>query len=222
MSKQNKLLKEIEKLPVKVLAFDIDGTLYPNRKLYFLFFFVLLRQPRFQIAFKNVRKKIRKVDTEGKPFRKAQAELMAEELKITPEEAYIKLEEKLYSRMSKKYKILKPFKNLRNFLEEANAKGYKLYAMSDFPIGKKLESLGLEDLFEESFCTEDTGRLKPDIIPFKKLLEISKVEPHQIIYFGDSYEKDIVGASNAKMHTAHITRSKKSGPLAEIVYKNYK
>ena len=48
---------------------------------------------------------------------------------------------------------------------------------------------------------EDTGKLKPSKLPFKKALKELKVKPSECLMVGDRPERDIKGASSLGMKT---------------------
>lgn len=206
---------------IKVAAFDIDGTLYPNYQMYIWGLPQIIFHPKLIHAYNQVRKEIRKVSTEGERFSDAQARLMAVHLEILTSTAAQKVERHLYRPWGRQTKIIKPIKGLRPFLEALKQKGIVLYALSDFPVGKKLEYLGVADLFTKSLCSEDFGRLKPDPQPFYALQKVAKVDFDKILYFGNSYEKDIEGAGNVGMKTAYISKRLKKGQSSHIVFQNY-
>jgi len=54
--------------------------------------------------------------------------------------------------------------------------------------------------------SDDWGVSKPDVAFFDKLIEVSGLEPHEIIYVGDRLDNDIAPAATAGLLTALIRR----------------
>lgn len=206
---------------IRAAAFDIDGTLYPNYQMYIWGIPQMILCPRLLFAYNEVRKEIRNIKTDGEKFSDAQARLMAVRLETLTSRAAEKVERCLYRPWSFQTRIIRPVKGLREFLESLKKRGIALYALSDFPVGRKLEYLGVSDLFGKALCSEDYGRLKPDAAPFKALQKAANVPFSQILYFGNSYDKDIAGARAVGMKTAYITRKKGKEKAADIVFRDY-
>lgn len=206
---------------IQAAAFDIDGTLYPNYQMYVWGLPQMLFCPRLLHAYNEVRKEIRRTDTTGEKFTDAQARLMAVRLETLTSRAAEKIERCLYHPWAVQTRIIRPVRGLREFLTALRKKGVPLYALSDFPVGRKLEYLGVADLFTKALCSEDYGRLKPDPAPFLALRKAADVPASKILYFGNSYSKDIVGARSVGMRTAYITRKPRADRPADLVYRNY-
>ena len=201
---------------IRAAAFDIDGTLYPNWQMYIWGFPQILFHPRLLHAYVQTRKEIRKIDMKNEKFEDVQARLAAVKLELLPSHAAEKIENRLYQPWAKQTRIIRPVRGLRPFLEELKTRGVALYALSDFPVGRKLEYLGVEAL-----CSEDYGRLKPDPAPFKALQKTAGVPFGEILYFGNSYDKDVEGARSVGMKTAYIASRVKKGQTADLIYQNY-
>lgn len=206
---------------IRAAAFDIDGTLYPNWQMYIWGFPQILFHPRLLHAYVQTRKEIRKIDMKNEKFEDVQARLAAVKLELLPSHAAEKIENRLYQPWAKQTRIIRPVKGLRPFLEELKTRGVALYALSDFPVGQKLNYLGIDDLFEKALCSEDYGRLKPDPAPFKALRKTAGVPFGEILYFGNSYDKDVEGARSVGMKTAYIASRVKKGQTADLIYQNY-
>ena len=67
---------------IKAVAFDLDGTLYPEYRMLFPTLSVALRHPKLLYYFSRVRKEIR-LKSDNTNFRRTQAELLAKYLKTT-------------------------------------------------------------------------------------------------------------------------------------------
>jgi putative hydrolase of the HAD superfamily len=68
--------------------------------------------------------------------------------------------------------------------------------------------------------SEKIGALKPSPVVFEALRDALGVEAGEILYVGNSLRSDIVGAHNAGMKTAWL--SKKSAPEADFSFTNYR
>ncbi len=208
-------------MEIKAVAFDIDGTLYPNASMYLRsapFFLTHLRQ--FS-CFSRVRKEIRTMRP-VRNFKEIQAQLFAKYMGIPEEKAKRIIENSFYKRWESTFRYVKPFPNIKEILSDFKAAGLKLGVMSDFPVDRKLRLLGLDDYWDCMFSSEDTGYLKPEPEPFLALAECLKIPPANILYVGNNYEYDIIGAKNAGMLTAHLTKKPISGGKADISFFDYK
>lgn len=83
--------------------------------------------------------------------------------------------------------------------------GLGLAVVSDAP---KLEAwlrlcyLNLHHVFDHVVTFEDTGERKPGPAPFRRVLKLLNIDPHQALMVGDWAERDIVGAKKVGMKTA--------------------
>ena len=64
---------------------------------------------------------------------------------------------------------------------------------------KKLETAGIDSLFDTIVVSEEAGKNKPDPAVFLKACKELNVKPEEVMFVGDSFEKDIMGAYNLKM-----------------------
>ena len=100
---------------------------------------------------------------------------------------------------------LKPFPHVSATLMELVKNGVKLAVLSDAPIREawlRLSYIGFHHMFDHVVTFDDTGRRKPDPLPFRHVLDLLRVEPEQAIMVGDWAERDMVGASAVGMKTA--------------------
>ena len=204
---------------IKGVAFDIDGTLYPNRQMFQLSLSSFISNPVLVYHFSKARKEIRRID-EIKDFRRTQAEIIARTMKADPEKIYKRVETRLYGKWEQAFRFLKPFNGLRDFVEELKKRGFKLGVLSDFPPQKKLSYLGLEGFWDTAFSSEEVNYLKPRPEPFLELASRMELPPESILYIGNNYDYDIIGASSVGMKTAYLSE-KKYAPPADIVFSSY-
>ena len=108
-----------------------------------------------------------------------------------------------YKRAKEGHMTLYP--HVRLTLTELMKMGIKMGVVSDaprLPVWLRIVGLGLHHYFENVVTFDDTGERKPSPRPFKKIMQMMKVEPSESIMVGDWAERDIVGAKNSGMITA--------------------
>lgn len=210
---------------IKAVIFDIDGTFYPNWRMNIMTLPVVLRNIRLFSAFANVRKELRaNPDMKVDDFYHVQAELTAKKLGQPVKDIRKKIERDIYIEWTASLKKVKPFDNVREVIQELHNRGLKIACLSDFPILDKLKYFNLHDLFEGSaYSCEDCGHLKPHPDAYKYVMGHVGVEPKEILYVGNSYPYDIVGAKEAGMYAAHISKKEIQGLItADFTFNNYK
>lgn len=204
---------------LRAIAFDIDGTLYPNWVMHLRSIPFFLSRPRLIWNFGRVRKDIRKQESIT-DFYQRQAEMLAERMRWTPEKAREVINRDFYGSWEKIFVQMKTFPGVRESLDAFREKGLKLAAMSDFPPGNKLSYLGLENLWDVIFSSQDTGYLKPHAQPFLETAKRLGEKPENILYVGNSYPYDVEGARAAGMVTAHIGKPRQKDP-ADFEFRHY-
>lgn len=211
---------------IKAVAFDIDGTLYPNWRLYIRIGGYFLKNLKFFLAYNKVRDTLHR--TAVLPdFFEFQARLLSHELKISVEEAHEKIDTIVYTGLKKYFPKVKPFKYIEECLQELKAHGLKLAILSDFPPEQKDNLWGFLPYFDVVLGSEACGALKPSIYTFGVLADKLELEPHEILYVGNSIRSDIKGANEAGMKSAYIMPLKrkifnKKLKIADISFKTYR
>ncbi|MCL2808933.1 MAG: HAD family hydrolase [Treponema sp.] len=194
---------------IKGIAFDLDGTLYPNYRLNIKLIPFILKEWNLLSAFGKARKIIRKEQesTDAPPipdFYNYQIEITAKLLSVPPAPLKEKIERLIYRGWEPLFKKVKLFKGARETLEVFKKEGYKLGLLSDFPPETKLEYLGINGIWDAVHCSERCGALKPHPLSFIKLAQAMSLPPENIIYVGNSRSYDVAGAAKAGMKTAWI------------------
>jgi putative hydrolase of the HAD superfamily len=69
---------------------------------------------------------------------------------------------------------------------------------------RKLETMGLYDLFSCIVLSEVIGIRKPDPAIFQKAASLIHMKPAECLYVGDSYAYDVIGAKNAGMQACWL------------------
>jgi putative hydrolase of the HAD superfamily len=198
---------------IDAVAFDLDGTLYPNYRFYLRLIPFILRERRLLWAMGKARGMIRnpgrrEADNRGHLYNRfydTQARFMAEILKSDPGEVKEKTERLIYRGWEPLFRKVKLFPEVKETLAAFREGGLKLGLLSDFPPDQKLEYMNLSGLWDTVLCSEDSGRLKPDPAPFIALAERLGLPPGRILYVGNSVSYDIVGAKGAGMKAALVS-----------------
>ncbi|MBB6482242.1 HAD family hydrolase [Spirochaeta isovalerica] len=207
-------------MAVKAVAFDIDGTLYPNWKMQLNSVPFFAFHPLLIYKFGEIRKEIRKRDN-IEDFYAVQAQLLGETLRISADRAKEIIDDVFYTRWERTFSRIKPYGNVKMVIESIRAMGLKTAVLSDFPIGRKLEYFGLENLWDVELSSEETGYLKPHKRPFEVLSERLGVSPKEVIYVGNSYSYDVTGSKSAGMISGHLSSSERDGTIADFTFSSY-
>ena len=199
-------------MALRAVAFDLDGTLYSFRHLALRAVVFAARNLRFAPVFSRVRAEIRKVRP-IEDFHRCQTALFAKASGLSVEKAAEWIERRIYGEWVHSFRSIVPYPGLRSFLDRIAERGLKAAVLSDFPVAEKLKYLGLEECFEVAMCAEESGYLKPNPEPFLLLSERLGVAPAELLFVGDSYEYDIVGARELGLKTALISSRRSPGKV---------
>jgi putative hydrolase of the HAD superfamily len=205
---------------IRAVAFDIDGTLYPDWQMVLASLPTFLLAPRAVLAFSGVRRKIRRL-TYDREFYGFQARLLARRLGCSEERARQIVQRRFYDVWKWSYGLIRGYPHLRETMLAFDGAGLKLGVLSDFPPERKLEILGLDDLPQAVVCAEETGYLKPRTEPFLWLARGLALNPEEILYAGNNYDYDVRGAAAAGMQTAYFGRRSSRHPGADIYFTSY-
>jgi len=211
----------MKQMDIDAVAFDIDGTLYPNSRMYLNSILFSLPRLRFLYYFRQVRMSVRSIRPVD-DFRETQARLLADLMRISPARAGKRIERAIYCRWQRIFRHIRPFPYLSDFLLRLHSHGYALAVLSDFPVGDKLAHLNLPLVWDCVISSEETGYLKPNPEPFLFLASCLGTVPERVLYVGNSYTYDILGASKVGMKTAHLTKEPREASTADIVFDDYR
>jgi putative hydrolase of the HAD superfamily len=212
---------------IQAVAFDVDGTLYPNIKMYLRAVRFFLNHPLLMYHFNTVRKKIRSIRPIDN-FWILQADMLAELTNSTREEAEEAIDKLMYDEWEQIFKGIKVFPEIPGILRSLKQEGIRLGVLSDFRVHTKLAYMQLEGLWDGVVSSEESGYLKPNAEPFRLLLEKLNLPPESVLYVGNHYHYDIIGAKDAGMKAAYFTSmysgSKRGAEncRADVVFSTYK
>ena len=84
-------------------------------------------------------------------------------------------------------------------LEGLGAAGYRLAMLSNRtnPYEEQLAALGLAEYFEFTIAAGEVDSWKPDPVVFQHAVRSYRIPAAEILYVGDNYYADVVGAENA-------------------------
>ena len=186
------------------VAFDLDGTLYPDIHLFVQLVPFFLKEWRLLRALNKTRLYLRKTMAYDGNFYDTQARLMGEILHQPAEKVKERTEWLIYRGWEPFFEKIKLFSYVKETLDSFHQKGIRMGLLSDFPPEKKLENLKIAGYWDAVVCSEIAGRLKPDPLPFLALAGEMEVPPEDILYVGNSISYDVEGARKAGMKTALI------------------
>ncbi len=205
---------------IKAIAFDVDGTLYPNNIMYRKSVPFALAHPRLLLSYGRVRRRIREIRP-IEDFRSLQADLLAKEMGVSVATAADLVERLIYRRWELVLKKTPLFPGLRELLDSLLERGYPLGVLSDFPVERKLEYLGLARYWKCALSAEESGYLKPNPEPFRRLADCLGLPPEQILYVGNSYSYDVLGAKKVGMPVAHLSARPEPDTAADLTFADY-
>lgn len=225
---------------IKAILLDIDGTLYPKRMLNTRMLRSMFPSLIVAMQYNRMRREIRRIQVlepttpptlEG--FRRRQAAIILGSGRTDlTEDDYGRVEKRLerqfYDRWPRYFSSIKPFPGMKEALTLAKSEGLRLGVLSDFPVANKLRTLGIDGLVEYACCAEESGYLKPHPAPFAYILEHMGLSPHEVLFVGDSYDKDIEGSHGVGMYSClikpgygvgqrHAASAAEKYPVADLV-----
>jgi HAD superfamily hydrolase (TIGR01549 family) len=90
------------------------------------------------------------------------------------------------------------------------ARKYRLALLSNFDDGETghliVADTGVRELFEIVVISADAGLRKPHPKIFLDLIGQMGLEPHEVLYVGDTAHDDVLGSKRAGMHSAWINK----------------
>ncbi len=225
----------------KAVCFDIDGTLYPVKVMNSRILRISIKHPILGMKYRKNRKEFRRCQASFKqkvPFTWREAMIMQNGTGEEPSEAfeestyrrtYDKLVKLVYAPMERLYRTTRTYDGVRKTFQRIKDHGLKIGVFTDFPLFEKLKGMNLDDLVDFAASSDDVGYLKPDTHCFEYLLYNLKMGPKDVLYVGDSYDKDIKGAMAAGVDAVLVnvkdpekTDLTGRSPLAKAVFRTWK
>ena len=207
---------------IRAVVFDIDGTLYPIRRIALRSVPLISAHLRLFYAFGRARQALRR-ERPGAALRRRQAELVARSLGIDAGAAARRIERVVYGQWPRCFGRLRPYAGVAETLTGLRREGLRLGVVSDSPFTReKLTALGLHTGWDAIVSADEAGALKPNPEPFLRVLELLGVAPGEVLFVGNSYHRDVIGAHRAGMQAAHFTRRPVRAGVAAISFPHYR
>ena len=222
------------------VVFDLDGTLYPFARAILLSTRAVLRYRRFFRAFGRTRHELRNIplgadtptdhggDIDARAARQAarlrelQGERLAARLGVEPEQAIGEFQRIVHGEWAHSFGRVKPFPGVYETLTNLRDRGARLGVLSDSPlVAEKLRSLGIDEFWDVAVAADEVGGFKPHPWPFAYVAHRLGLPPDQLLFVGNHYGYDIVGARRAGMTTAHFARRPVAFGIANYTFSNY-
>lgn len=106
-----------------------------------------------------------------------------------------------------------PFPWTPRVLDTLKNHGFELALLSNWDLSCRdvLQHLGVGEHFDYTIVSSELNISKPDVRIFEHLIDVSKLGPDQILYVGDNYYDDVIGAGKAGIDTVLINRFAREG-----------
>ncbi len=218
----------------QLIIFDLDGTLYDQRKLraklYFTFIFNLLilkiRPKDLEIV-----SEFRKQREKHKGYRSAsltedQYNWCIEKIGVSAERIK-KTIENLMFQMPLKFLKNALYPNVVLFINILKASGFKIAVYSDYPVEDKLSELGI--VADKTFCStqENIAQLKPSENGLMIICKSFQCNTKQALYIGDREDTDgesarLAGMPFFKVNTKEARKGTFYGNLIKLLVNGQK
>lgn len=205
---------------IRAVAFDVDGTLYPNSRMYLASLGFAMRNMSLLRRFQKVRRQMRDIRP-IEDFYALQAQMLARELKKDHVQTRQIIDREFYGSWESVLDHVALYPGVIELLAGLRDRSVPLGVLSDFPVERKLKKLSVSQYFDVALGSESVGYLKPAAEPFETLVRELGIQPHQLLYVGNSYEYDICGAADLGIQTAHLTRKPVKNSRADFSFANY-
>ena len=171
-----------------------------------------LRDVRLIAEYRRAQERLRGADA-SHDVEQAQLTLAAERVTVPLDRARRVIDEWMHRRPQRYLRRCRSA-GLVPFLSFLRECGIPLAILSDYPISDKLRTLGSEDFFAFSVCAADRDvvAFKPAPAGFLRACARFELDPGRVLYIGDRYEVDGVGAVSAGLDAAIVNRARSPFP----------
>ncbi|MEP6828365.1 MAG: HAD family hydrolase [Aestuariivirga sp.] len=218
-------MPDIEWNEIDLVVFDVDGTLYDQKRLRAIMAFRLLIAAIRSRSFETVRilriyRKVREdlgEDSSGN-FMERQFELTAAKSGLSVVQIKTVIREWM-EKIPLQYLAKCRYPGVLELFETLHQSGRKIAIFSDYALDDKLEALGLRADILVSAEDPDVQKLKPHPKGLLKVLKAADQLAGRSLMVGDRFDRDLAVATNAGMKA--LILSKKADPRCPT-FKSYR
>ena len=191
----------------KAILLDIDNTLYDynithafakNRVVEYCMAELSLSKDDINAAYETARKQIHieLTETAASHNRLLYFQRMSEILGVNP----MKYGFEIYNTYWDSFlEVIKPFDGIYELLEKYKNQICLVTDLTAHIQYRKIKKLGLEKYCDKLVTSEEAGHEKPHPYMFIMALQKLGLQPNEVCMIGDSYKKDVFGATNLGM-----------------------
>lgn len=208
---------DVEWRDIRLVVFDVDGTLYDQRclrpKMLGELLTHCLRHPsdlrvlRLISVFRRYREELAVEELEG--ISKLQYQQPAARVGIEPTAARRLLDEWMLERPLKHLRPCR-YAGVAGFMRTLRSSGLTVAVLSDYPAADKLAALELEADLQVSAVDPEVERLKPHPRGLQRVIEMGGVSTEQVVMIGDRDERD--GECARRAGTRYLIKSTEGQP----------
>ncbi|MCF8709009.1 HAD family hydrolase [Rhizorhapis sp. SPR117] len=207
---------------IDLIIFDVDGTLYDQRRLRARMLAALMRQTirsgslhtiRVLRTFRQYREALG--EEAGDDFVNRQYALTATQCGCSVENVRNLVSEWIEQRPLRHFHGYR-YPGVQPLFEALAASNRTIAIFSDYPAAAKLDALGLKPHLVVSANDEDVGRLKPDPAGLYKILRLTGMDAGRSLMVGDRFDRDWEAARRVGMRA--IIRSRRPGVRADTFF----
>lgn len=193
---------------IKAVIFDIDGTIYSYvendkvavKKLCEYAENVLkVEEKEFRTAYKEARRIVKEERLADGGSRHSKVLFFQTALELLGKNPFSYVLE-MYDIYWNTFLVnMQPFEGVVEFIKKLHRAGKKIALCTDMTAHiqyRKIRRLGLENFIDAMVSSEETGLDKPARVMFELTLKKLNVAAAETAYFGDSLERDVIGAAN--------------------------
>ena len=190
-------MTEVDWQAVRLVVFDVDGTLYDQgclrQKMMIALLGHCLRHPgdvgilRVISQYRKFREELAEEEAEG--IGELQYQRPAQRLGLEPEEVRTIVERWMLERPLEHLGRCR-YPSVEVVFKLLEDTGRRVAVLSDYPAGDKLAALGLEAEIQVSAVDPEVDRLKPHPRGLQRVLEVAGVDSGAALLIGDRDERD--------------------------------
>ena len=122
---------------------------------------------------------------------------------------FYNIDNSMRSELLNLYKVLSPFKEVRDTLKKLKQSNYKLAILSNGTpdlLNELVVSNGLKDIFDDIFSVEEVGIFKPDSKVYDLPINKYNIEKNEVLFLSAN-TWDVSGAGNYGYNTVWVNRN---------------